>query len=51
MRSNSENCEDQYNPQTSLKLFPNENTYQSNNQTNKKREQKLRREVAVIGEL
>ena len=33
------------------KLFPNENTYQDNNQTDKSREKKLRQKVAVTGEL
>ena len=33
------------------KLFPIENTYHDFNQTEKEREQKLRREAAVIGEL
>ena len=33
------------------KLFPNENTYQDNNQTDMAKGQKLRREAAVIGEL
>ena len=33
------------------KLFPIENTYQGTNQTGTAREQKLRREAAVIGEL
>ena len=33
------------------KLFTVENTYYDTNQTNKAREQKLRREAAVIGEL
>ena len=33
------------------KLFPIENTYQDTDQTDKAREQKLRREAAVIGEL
>ena len=33
------------------KLFPTEYTYYDTNQTDKAREQKLRREAAVIGEL
>ena len=33
------------------KLFPIENTYQGTNQTGTVREQKLRREAAVTGEL
>ena len=33
------------------KLFPIENTYHDTNQTDKAREQKLRRETAVIDEL
>ena len=33
------------------KLFPNEYTYHDTNQTDKAREQKLRQEAAVIGEL
>ena len=33
------------------KLFPTEYTYHDTNQTDKAREQKLRREAAVIGEL
>ena len=33
------------------KLFPAEYTYHDTNQTDKAREQKLRREAAVIGEL
>ena len=33
------------------KLFPIENTYHDTNQTDKAREQKLRREAAVIDEL
>ena len=33
------------------KLFPTEYTYHDSNQTDKAREQKLRREAAVIGEL
>ena len=33
------------------KLFPTENTYHDTNQTDKAREQKLRREAAVIDEL
>ena len=33
------------------KLFPTEYTYHDTNQANKAREQKLRRETAVIGEL
>ena len=33
------------------KLFPTEYTYHDSNQTDKAREQKLKREAAVIGEL
>ena len=33
------------------KLFPTEYTYHDSNQTDKAREQKVRREAAVIGEL
>ena len=33
------------------KLFPTETTYQDSNQTGKAKEQKIRREAAVIGEL
>ena len=33
------------------KLFPTEYTYHDTNRTDKAREQKLRREAAVIGEL
>ena len=33
------------------KLLPIENTYQDTNQKNKAKEQKLRREVAIFGEL
>ena len=33
------------------KLFPIENTYQDTNQKNKAKEQKLRREAAIFGEL
>ena len=33
------------------KLFPTEYTYHDTNQTGKAREEKLRREAAVIGEL
>ena len=54
-RSNSENCKDQCNyavlERLVNKLFPIENIYQDTNQTGTAREQKLRREAVIIGEL